>query len=439
MDWARLERYLDGMAAGDYLLVLRDLTETDPYFFGGGERERLRDALIERAAAADTAGLLAFAENADHFDRLYAVASACFPHAPQAVVEAIERLGNAAENPEEGVRHVEAVLGRLLSGENAVPALQALAAAGFVERGPLITDDPFDSGYLANLEPAMAQWAGQDRAAALAFAEQHPRLLPGALHAWAAEDVEGVLAWLDASPGRRALALGGPASRSIDDLFTAYAITHPVEAERYAGQVADLSHFHLAQANGMAHEPPEDAAAWLRSLPESDRASTASQLLGQFVSDTPAGAAELMGFLKVYPEAWQSINEKSTIQGMAAQHPEALAQQVVATASLPEPQRLETLRWIMDAWQERDPAATTSFLQSLPPSEMQGRLLMENTQLLTDETREAARAYALSLPDPAQRLGAGRFILKDITGNEPTPEQAKAFIELGAVREAPER
>jgi hypothetical protein len=404
-DWTTLAETLDAMAPGDYLLALRALARRDEDSLD--PHDRAVRALIDRAAAADVRGLLAFAEEGFSFDRMKLAGPACFCQDADATLAVLQRMEAAikaktnAPHPDEGKMR-DVVL--LILREERVAAQPAATLQALSRAGVLDADPPAKP----NLESVIHSWAEQDAAAAIAFAERYPQLLRAAMDEWAEQSPEAVMAWMEARPERVALTFGewppNIAETWRDNVLRAYARAHPVEAAQYAGKTADAPAFLGSLAEGMKQLPGNVAAAWVQSLPEAERRDACLQQLSGYDRD---GGARVLEFCRLYPEAFKE-SRAGAFEQLRRERPQELAHALLA-ALLTENERADSLHHLMNEWHKNAPAAADAFVQSLPPGELKGGLLMDGMELL-QYGREDALAWAGKLPDAAERAGAMRYI-----------------------------
>jgi hypothetical protein len=155
----------------------------------------------------------------------------------------------------------------------------------------------------------------------------------------------------------------------------------------------------------------EAIVAWVQKLPENLRGSVASDILPELLETDVERA---YAFYKQFPESANSSTRLEMVDFQARRDP-AEAAAFLQSSGLSGDAHDQALWAIVAAWRDIDPTAAQRYLESLPPSEVQGRLLMENSQILKDETREAALAWAMKLPQLSQRIGA----VQSIIGDEP--------------------
>jgi hypothetical protein len=414
VNWVLLEERLSAMAPGDYLLVIRELDGRNELFLN--HVNDAKKSLLQRAAAADARGLLALAEERaeDKEERLETVGRFCFPHAPAEVFAAILRMdgGHGIDSFSPGARLMRSVM----EEANPAVALPAAEQAGMMD------------AYRDYFVGQMIRWADRDGPAAMAFALKYPSLLEAALVPWAGRDIDAALAWLRASPEREELVFGKPDASSVpplDRLCQEYAKLHPHEAERFADQVKDPAFFRQSQAAGMAGEPAEKTAAWIRTLPVELQAGTCDALL-MVLKDTDPEKAFALG--REFPSSLVSPAGLRLLAVEARMRPAETAE-FVQTAGVPDEVKDPFSEIVLGTWLMVDNPAAMRYLQSQPPGEQNGRLLLEGSQLLVYETREAAEAFAMALPDPSQRLGAFRRILELEFQNSTTAGPAQQWIE----------
>ncbi len=411
LTWLELEDTRNAMQPGDYLLVLRAMERIRPNAHNFDPALTL--ALIDRAAETDPYGLLAFGEESP--DYLWEIGGAAFRRDPAAALATIARY-EAANEDHRNARNLtlELLTAALTKGgvENPAASLQALVQAGMLEMAIA------PSGLKSSLVEVVASWVEKDAGAALAFAEQHPSLLGTALRECAARDIDTALAWLEAHPESAASAFGDwqaatqdPFASLIDQvpprekLLNEYARKHPVEAARFSDEVTNGGLFRSSQVDGMGTQPVETAAAWVRSLPQEVQVKTCQELIGTL--SQWGKPDDLLALCRQFPEALPA-REEDAFLSLVQRRPDEFSQMLL-TAPLSDSEKAISLSEAMLRWREQAPEAATAFIQNLPPGDLQGRLLMDQTQLLMDGTRDAAIEYALTLPE-ASRLGALRFI-----------------------------
>jgi len=83
---------------------------------------------------------------------------------------------------------------------------------------------------------------------------------------------------------------------------------------------------------------------------------------------------------------------------------------------------------VMDAWRGVDRGAANRFIVALPGNEMQGRLLLDASRILTDGGLESACEFVRGLPESAQRVGASLGILEAAFRRQGEREKAMKWI-----------
>jgi hypothetical protein len=271
------------------------------------------------------------------------------------------------------------------------------------------------------LDEAVGSWIRCDAGNALAFAMRNSSLLKAAVSAWAGHDIEAAVAWVQANPEQSRLAFekireGEPGNgfgpdpyehvTAVERLYLEYARQHPLEAERFREKVTDGPLFFQCQMEGMTKEPVEAAAAWVQTLPEERRDAACSYNLTKLDRNQERAFA----FCRLCPNAGYFTPDPEVIESEALRDPAALAQFLVSKSGGAAGSPLSR---VMEIWREKDPVAAQRYLRTLPSDETQGRLLMESSQILREESQEAAIAWAMTLPHESQRIGAFRCILGD--------------------------
>jgi hypothetical protein len=154
----------------------------------------------------------------------------------------------------------------------------------------------------------------------------------------------------------------------------------------------------------MKQQPGNVVAAWVQSLPEAERRDACLQQLSGYDRD---GGARVLEFCRLYPEALKE-SRAGAFEQLRRERPQELAHALLA-APLTENERADSLHHLMNEWHKNAPAAADAFVQSLPPGELKGGLLMDGMELL-QYGRADALAWAGKLPDAAERAGAMRYI-----------------------------
>ena len=149
---------------------------------------------------------------------------------------------------------------------------------------------------------------------------------------------------------------------------------------------------------------PEDVAEWLRTLPREERADAFGIACQRMSDRDPATAASL---LAMFPDIGDEDEENASkvFREWGWRDPSAAALWI-QEGHLPAAITERCLPEVVDAWRGMDRGAADQFIAALPKDEMQGRLLLEASRILTDGDRDSAVSYAMAIPEPAVRAGA---------------------------------
>jgi hypothetical protein len=244
----------------------------------------------------------------------------------------------------------------------------------------------------------------------MAFAEKYPSRLPAAFESWGRNDPDAAEAWLRTHPERREQVFKNPVPEGKDpmeDLRLQYIARHPDDAVRFAERVSDPQEYQRWFTWGMAKKPLEECTAWLRSLPEEQQREAGNTILHMGGMDE----AGCLAICQAFPEMTGNSGAASPIEEWSRREPEAVAR-FLESPSVPESARFRFLPDAMKGWAREEPEAAQRYLQSLPDSESKGAMLIDASQIMWEGGRDAARDYALTLPDVSLRIGACRRILE---------------------------
>ncbi len=161
-------------------------------------------------------------------------------------------------------------------------------------------------------------------------------------------------------------------------------------------------------ASTVGMQSPEDVAEWLRTLPQEERSDALGNACQRMSDRYPAAAASLLGMI---PDMVDASTASSVLREWSWCDPSAAAlwtQEGHLPAAITE----RCLPEVVEAWRGMDRGAADQFIAALPKDEMQGRLLLEASRILTDGDRDSALDYALAVPEPAVRAGAILRILE---------------------------
>jgi len=161
-------------------------------------------------------------------------------------------------------------------------------------------------------------------------------------------------------------------------------------------------------ASTVGMRSPEDVGEWLRTLPREERADALGTACQRMSDRDPAAAASL---LAMFPDMVDAGTASNVLREWSWRDPSAAALWI-QEGPLPGAITESCLPAVVEAWRGMDRAAAHDFIAALPKDEMQGRLLLEASRVLTDGDRDSARGFAGGLPEPAQRAGAFRKILE---------------------------
>jgi hypothetical protein len=242
-----------------------------------------------------------------------------------------------------------------------------------------------------------------------------------------------------------------------------YAREHPKEAGRFRSETEEETDFDQSIAEGMVRHFPEEALAFVEKGKDKDRLYNQ---LALHVARRPA--AEAVAFVKAVPEdrrkevygeicSSMAYYDPAAAVTLCSQLPELLSDRASDTAfvslarkdaeaavpwmkpgKLPDEIRERVLPEMIDAWMVTDRESAMRFVKAQPPSELMGRILLESSRVLGDLDNEGARDFAMTLTDPALRIGACRKILEGAFGGDDSvkKDQWIAGIPDAAVRKA---
>jgi hypothetical protein len=220
----------------------------------------------------------------------------------------------------------------------------------------------------------------------------------------------------------------------LTPLYYEYAKKHPVEAARFLDRVPDRSGFYQCLAEGMADRPVEESAAWVQTLAKKERLEAASIILRNLELADPEQA---FAFYRLVPEMI-SRGGDGVLDFWSRREPAQTAEFLRSTP-LDEGVRNRMIGRVMADWLKADREAALAYVQTQPSSEWKGRALLEASQILTDGGPGEAFAWAMTLPDLSQRLGACRQILDPGNGVPVDAEKNEQWISQlpdAALREA---
>ncbi len=144
----------------------------------------------------------------------------------------------------------------------------------------------------------------------------------------------------------------------------------------------------------------------------------------------PAAAASLLAMV---PDTVDEGNASKVLREWGWRDPSAAAlwiQEGHLSAAITE----RCLPEVVDAWRGMDRGAAHHFIAALPRDEMQGRLLLDASRILTDGDHESACVFVQALPEPGQRAGAFRRML-EVEFREPEARE-RAMKWIGSISDA---
>jgi hypothetical protein len=161
-----------------------------------------------------------------------------------------------------------------------------------------------------------------------------------------------------------------------------------------------------ALSYAMVGRPPAEIAAWVKTLPEFQREDVCDRICDELAMRNTDGAKAFAEFLPdLVPQPGRDLLDRFSI------HNPVTAVEFLQSGKLSGPLREKALPQIVGEWLNYDRPAALAFLEAQPPSEAIGRLKLEVSGAMADGP-DAARVFALALPDEALRIGACRFIME---------------------------
>lgn len=381
-----LDEKLASLPADEFPRMLRELRRRDVT----RSSEELQNALFEYWAEADADGLLQCAEQRGYDIKFESVIGLCFLYNSGAAVAAIHRWHAKGATAKSLQNIWEKALAPLCSND----PVKALRLAGQHEVLSLET-------LPSCLFGAVEKWAQMDPRGAVSFTAAHPKLLANALTGWAANEPAEAVAWINSQPLETRSAL------PLELVLRQFALKHPQDAASFI-DIKDKQIFRDALAGGMANLSPPDAARWISTVPDAERAELAGHLSSSMAYRDPAAAA---AFLALIPREWLTDRRNEVLDHWAVMDRWGFRDPVAAAKWIQEGHvpAAAADRWlpnVVNHWLNVDRMAALDFIDSLPSSEVKGQLALEASRIMQDGDMESARDFALALPDPAMRVGA---------------------------------
>ena len=242
-------------------------------------------------------------------------------------------------------------------------SLEPMAAAQFLDAIGARASDDMPAFY-----SAATNWAMQDPAAALAWAQQHPDgfgnlAMQGAVNGWWQKDPKAAEAYVASLPdpsGRQEMA-----SSFAGMLFH----SDPAHAREWVSQLQSVDARRAgnnAIAQNWARDDPEAATRWAANLPADERGFAVGGATRFWVKEDPKAAGDFLNSLggAMRDEAVGSFS------GIIAPEDSALALTWAATISDPS-MRQKSEEMITSEWLKQNPAAARDWIQnsSLPETE----------------------------------------------------------------------
>ena len=248
-------------------------------------------------------------------------------------------------------------------------SLEPVAAAQFLDA---IGAKGLD--YTSAFNSTAANWAIQDPAAALAWAQQHPDgygnlAMQGAINGWWQKDPKAAEAYVAShTSGRQEMAMS-----FADMLFR----SDPAHARQWASQLQSVDARRAANsaiAQNWAQDDPEAATRWAADLPPDQRGNALAGAARFWMKEDPQAAGDFLNSLGG-PVRDEAIGFFSTT---LAYEDSGLALNWAATISNPQ-MRQSTEEQIANEWLKQNPAAAKGWIQnsSLPEAD-KTRLLGTN-------------------------------------------------------------
>jgi len=284
--------------------------------------------------------------------------------AASALAHSINDLPAGALSPSDKINFVSSAVTKWSS-------LEPVAAAQFLDA---IGAKGLD--YTSAFNSTAANWATQDPAAALAWAQQHPDgygnlALQGALNGWWQTDPKAAEAYVASLPdasGRQETTMS-----FANMLFR----SDPAHARQWVSQLQSVDARKAANsaiAQSWAQDDPEAATRWAANLPQDERGIALGGAARFWAKEDPKGAGDFLNSLGG-PMRDEAVGFFSAT---LAYEDSALALNWAATISDPS-MRQKSEEMIASEWLKQNPAAAKDWIQnsSLPEVE-KARLLGAN-------------------------------------------------------------
>ena len=284
--------------------------------------------------------------------------------AASALAHSINDLPPGALSPSDKTNFVSSAVTKWSS-------LEPVAAAQFLDA---IGAKGLD--YTSAFNSTAANWATQDPAAALAWAQQHPDgygnlALQGALNGWWQKDPKAAEAYVASLPdasGRQETVMS-----FANMLFR----SDPAHARQWVSQLQSVDARRTANsaiAQSWAQDDPEAATRWAANLPQDERGNAVGGAARFWAKEDPKGAGDFLNSLGG-PMRDEAVGFFSAT---LAYEDSALALNWAATISNPQ-MRQSAEEQIANEWLKQNPAAAKDWIQnsSLPEAE-KARLLGAN-------------------------------------------------------------
>ena len=284
--------------------------------------------------------------------------------AASALAHSINDLPSGALSPSDKTNFVSSAVTKWSS-------LEPVAAAQFLDA---IGAKGLD--YTSAFNSTAANWATQDSAAALAWAQQHPDgygnlALQGALNGWWQTDPKAAEAYVASLPdasGRQETTMS-----FANMLFR----SDPAHARQWVSQLQSVDARKAANsaiAQSWAQDDPEAATRWAASLPQDERGIALGGAARFWAKEDPKGAGNFLDSLG------GAMRDEAVgfFSATLAYEDSALALNWAATISDPS-MRQKSEEMIASEWLKQNPAAAKDWIQnsSLPEVE-KARLLGAN-------------------------------------------------------------
>ena len=314
-------------------------------------KSALADAIASRDARFRRTAIAAVLRNAD------ATAASALAHS-------INDLPADALSPTDKASFLDSAVTKWSS-------LEPVAAAQFLDA---IGAKGLD--YTGAFNSAAANWAMQDPAAALAWAQQHPDsygnlAMQGAINGWWQKDPKAAETYVASLPdpsGRQEMAMS-----FADMLFR----SDPAHARQWVSQLQSADARKAANsaiAQSWAQDDPEAATRWAASLPADERRNALGGAARFWAKEDPNAAGDFLNSL-AGPTRDEAIGSFSVI---LAYEDSALALTWAATISEPS-MRQKSEEVIASEWLKQNPAAARDWIQnSFLPEVEKARLLGVN-------------------------------------------------------------